>query len=256
MIAQPATLFDRQPGLLTLDPGEVHLWAVRLADLAPAEVRARGALAPDELERAARFHFEADRRRFVLARALLRALLARYLAVEPAALAFVYGLWGKPALAAQPMPHDLQFNLSHAGDLALYAFARGRAVGVDVERCDPALNPLSFAGHFLAPGEVRALASCSPAQRMALFFAYWTRKEALIKAHGAGMALPLARIDLSAAAGPQPQGAEWPLQAALPDGPTPYFVRDLPLGPGYAASCAVAGPEPPGGLRLVPAAVG
>src|SRR5256885_2004639 len=66
------------------------------------------------------------------ARAVLIRLLAAYLKIEPTAVSFEIGPHGKPALAAKAT--DLLFNMSHTRGLALYAFARGSEVGIDVER--------------------------------------------------------------------------------------------------------------------------
>ena len=119
-----------EPGAEVLGEDEVHVWRIAL-DCGDGD-SLRSGLSSDELARAARFHFERDRTRFSVARAALREILAHYLGASPDEIAFVYGGHGKPALAP---PHgDLRFNLSHSHDVALCAVARGREVGVDVER--------------------------------------------------------------------------------------------------------------------------
>src|SRR5688572_19960111 len=92
-----------------------------------------GLLSPDERQRAARFVFERDRRRYTVARARLRQLLGERLGAAPESLQLVYNHHGKPALARRPRQRDLRFNVSHCGAVAAYAFAEGREVGVDVE---------------------------------------------------------------------------------------------------------------------------
>src|SRR5207237_3516582 len=92
-----------------------------------------GLVSADERARAARFSFERDRRRYIVARARLRQLVGERLGAAPESLQFVYKPHGKPALARRPGQRDLRFNVSHCGALAAYAFAEGREVGVDIE---------------------------------------------------------------------------------------------------------------------------
>lgn len=234
---------------LSIAPGAIQIWWARLSDLAADEAWYETTLSPDELERAMRFRFAADRRRFTLARGALRALLGRYLGVEPRALSFIYGAQGKPALAGQPGGPDLHFNLSHARGLAIYAVASGRRVGVDIEALDLALDFTAIARHFFAPGEIRALDATPPQLRPGLFFTYWTRKEALIKAHGGGMMLDLGQIDVSAPAALEVAASRPPAATATIPGSEPYALVDLHAEPGYAACCALAGREPPRHLQ-------
>src|SRR5207253_323259 len=113
-------------------------------------------LAPDEQARAARFYRPEFGRRFAVARGVLRTLLARYAGAEPAAVRFAYGPQGKPALA-EPGGTSLRFNVSHSGELAYYAFAWGREVGIDVERIRPLSDDLRLAERFFSPAETAAL---------------------------------------------------------------------------------------------------
>src|SRR6476469_9332667 len=92
-----------------------------------------GLLSADERERAGRFAFEHDRRRYIVARARLRQLLGERLGAAPESLRFVYQAHGKPALARYAGQRDLRFNVSHCGEVAAYAFTEGREVGVDIE---------------------------------------------------------------------------------------------------------------------------
>ncbi len=176
------------PKFLDLAPEEVHAWRLSL-DV--AEERLAGllqTLTPDERARAGRFHFERHRSRFLAARGFLRAVLARYLSRDPASLEFCYGPHGKPALAEGG---DLGFNLSHSGDGAVLAVARGRDLGIDLEQVRPHPNFEQLARRFFAPREVAALMDVPSADRERAFFACWTRKEAFIKASGEGLARPL-----------------------------------------------------------------
>src|SRR5712664_4418994 len=109
------------PDQPSLGTAEVHVWRI-LLEQPPAIAESLGRLlSTDEQTRAARFHFEKDRRHFIVARGGLRELLGRYLGIAPAALRFAYTDHGKPHLEAEtllPLPR-LKFKLAHSGNLAV-----------------------------------------------------------------------------------------------------------------------------------------
>jgi 4'-phosphopantetheinyl transferase len=146
----------------------VDCWCVRLDVSDETSAGFYETLSSDERNRAARLRFERDRRRFVVARGVLRALLGRCLEIPPAAVRFTCNRFGKPALS--PELGRLKFNLSHSADLALIAMAAEAEVGVDVEliREDPDWVDIA--------GSSRA------------FFGGWTRREAYVKARGESLA--------------------------------------------------------------------
>lgn len=116
-----------------LEQGEVHLWRAPL-DVPPTAVAGLWrSLSIDERERAQRFHRESDRRRFTVRRGRLRALLAAYLDVNPAEVVLVLDDRGKPRLRSPDFAW-LHFNLSDSAEVVVFAVARGREVGVDVEQ--------------------------------------------------------------------------------------------------------------------------
>ena len=146
-------------------------------------------LSTDEAVRAARFHRSHDRELFVRGRAWLRRVLGRYLEVPPQDVRFVIGEHGKPALAA---PHAwLQFNLSHTGSLALLALTRVGEVGVDVETVRAMSDVAAIARRQFAPSEWSRWSEMPCEEQLSAFYACWTRKEAFVKALGAGLSLPL-----------------------------------------------------------------
>ena len=218
-----------------LGPGDVHVWRAEL-DLPVAAVAALDALlSGDERDRAARFHFERDRRRFTVARGGLRALLGAYLGAPAAAIAFDYGSHGKPRLAGALTAGDLRFNVSHSAGVALYAVARGREVGVDVEGHREDFATAEIAERFFSPAERQALAALPPDRRCEAFFACWARKEAYIKARGLGLSLALDAFDVSLAPG------EPAALLATRDDPAErdrWSVRALDPGPGLAGAIA------------------
>jgi 4'-phosphopantetheinyl transferase len=208
-----AVLFACGPAPLKLASEEVHVWCARVDRDACG---AREMLSREERLRAERFHFEADRRRFVIARTLRRVLVSRYLGCDPDAVTFAQGLQGKPAVAA---PHsDLRFNVSHSGALVLFAVSLGREIGVDVELMREDIPFEMLAEHYFAPAEAWQIARLDGLEKARRFYEVWTTTEARLKAIGAGLA----------------QG----MHVATAQ---KWAVRTLTPAPGYAAALAVEG---------------
>ena len=171
-----------------LKDDEVHLWRADL-DLPQRCIgELKHSLSSDERSRAERFVFDEHRNRFIAGRGLLRHLLSRYAGLEPGRLEFSYGPWGKPALASGGVEETLCFNVSHSHDVALYAVARNRAVGIDIERIHPERDVEALATSVFLPGECALIRSLPPAQKVEAFFKGWTIKEAYVKATGRGLA--------------------------------------------------------------------
>ncbi len=223
-----------------LGDDEVHVWRARL-DVAPARVATlRHTLAADERARAERFRFPIDRTRSIVARGLLRAIIARYRGGEPGALAFRYNAFGKPALSDE-LDGDgggIRFNLSHADDIALFAITRGRAVGVDIERVRADVTNERVAEQFFSRREVAALRALDPCVQPAAFAACWTRKEAYVKARGAGLSIALDQFDVSLA--PHEPAALLASREA-DEALRPWTLHHLAPDPGYVGAVAVAG---------------
>ncbi len=226
---------------------EVHLWRIDLAAVARGEERWKQILSEDERERAARFHFSRDRECFTATRALLRTVLGSYAACDPKRLIFCYSDKGKPFLdqsslhKASLSPNSgkqIEFNVSHSGTTALLAFARGRALGVDIEQVRDNLECEAVARRFFSDQEVRQLAALAPSEKPAGFFRCWTRKEAYIKAMGTGLSLPLDQFDVSL----EP-GALNALQATRPDAAEAglWSLQDIAVKNGYIAALCVQG---------------
>lgn len=169
-----------------------------------------GLLSEDERRRAERFVFERDRRRYTVARARLRQLLAERLGAAPESLQLAYSAHGKPALARRPGQRDLRFNVSHCGDVAAYAFTEGREVGVDVEEVRVLPDADEVAMRFFSQRERAAYLRLPASERPRGFFNCWTRKEAFVKAVGDGLSHPLETLDVSLA----PAG--WVLSSFVP----------------------------------------
>src|SRR5215207_4413624 len=109
--SEEASIWIEPPQSPSLQTGAVDVWRIDLDQNEERLERFRRILEAHELERAGRFHFEKHRRHFIVARGFLRSIVARYLETQPESLRFVYGAYGKPALAGE---HTLRFNLSHS----------------------------------------------------------------------------------------------------------------------------------------------
>ncbi len=231
-------VWNPPPPALTLSSHDVHVWRTSLELSAEHVQRLRQTLAANEIARADRFYFERDRKRFTVARGVLRAILSCYLDVEPSQLGFSYSGYGKPALATAPGKDSLRFNVSHSHELALYAITRGREVGIDIEHIRANVASDAIAERHFSSREVATLRALPAHLRREAFFTCWTRKEAYIKARGEGLSLPLDRFDVSLAPGEPAallrtlgdpgEASRWALQALTPGG-------------GYVAAVVVEG---------------
>lgn len=206
-------------------------------DLAPLLSRSgefEPLLSAEERERADRFLFEPDRRRFRAARGTLRRILGDRLGISPGAVAFRILPGGKPALAPPFDASGLRFNLSHSGDILLVALAEGREVGADVERVREDLDWRPLAERFLPEGPAAALAGLPPAEGRTAFYRAWTLAEAFGKAAGIGLAIRdapsrgiLAELARRPSDGPFPIGWEGRTFRLLSFEPRPGFAGAL-----------------------------
>jgi len=183
--------------LIPLTPAEIHLWLAFYDEITDERLHSayRELLSPAEKEQESRFYFAADRRRYLITRALVRTVLSRYARVHSKEWVFSANAYGRPEIVnAQAREADLSFNISHTRSLIVLGVTRGRALGVDVENFLARDAPIDVADRFFAPREVAALAATPPQRQRYRFFEYWTFKEAYIKARGMGLSLPLDRF--------------------------------------------------------------
>jgi 4'-phosphopantetheinyl transferase len=184
---------------------EVHY--VRLSSTAAELDRLFLQLDAGEQARANRFKVDPPRQAFIATRAALRRLLGERLGIAPEAVAISYGPSGKPFLAGE----SLSFNLSHADDLAAYAFVQDCDAGIDIEARRTVPDWEGIAKHFFAPAECEALGRMEPSPGAEAFLHCWTRKEAYVKAVGSGLSTPLSSftVDVSPEAGAGPLLPGW-----------------------------------------------
>lgn len=187
-----------------MQSGEVIIHRIDLSAADPNH------LSEPERGRAARFHHEADRRRWTAARVALRRILGDTLGIPPAEVPIILTRSGKPVLDA---PHDaVHFNLSHAGDLMLVAVATCGPVGIDVEPVSRAADLAGCEETFCHPDEIADLPADSCA-RHARLLEIWTAKEALLKAAGSGFLHPPESVRIE----PHEGGFTWRSDPPIPE---------------------------------------
>jgi 4'-phosphopantetheinyl transferase len=207
---------------------DVQVWRIDLPRWRPHVSTLCRLLAADERARADRFRFEADADRLIIGRGVLRLIIGELLHVGPEHVAFTYSASRKPSVAG------VEFNVAHSGDIILIA-THQHPIGVDVERVDRMLDVAAM-GRACFTARERALIVEGAATREA-FFRLWTRKEAWLKAVGAGLSVPPGQVDVADPAVPVVA------PGAPIDGARPSRIVDLPADAGYVAACAVSGPE-------------
>ena len=200
-----------RPGahVVELAQGEIRVWVVDLDDgLTPAQVETSepgpelSLLARDEHERACRFIRARDRRRFARCRAALRTILGGLLEQPASSLKFRAAVRGKPELdPAGTYAHhagkqlDLRFNVSHSSALALIGVCRGQELGVDLEQVRTVHEADRIVASFFSPAEHAEFATIADELKPLAFFRGWTRKEAILKGLGIGLAGLSARYE-------------------------------------------------------------
>lgn len=131
-------------------------------------------------------------RRGTHAEPAVRAWLAGALDTPADALPLARSPQGRPGLAG--LLQRIDINWSHSGDGLLMARGDGMRVGVDLELMRPRPRALELARRFFAPDEAARLAALAEAARERAFTRLWCAKEAVLKAHGHGLAFGLHRL--------------------------------------------------------------
>ncbi len=205
---------------------EIHVWCAALSNFENEFSQFWAILSTAERARAERFLFFKDRTNYVIRRGILRVILGRYSGQLPSEIDFCYGRNGKPEIKKDRVRGPLYFNDSHSVDLALYALTRACPIGVDVEQLREVPHIDEIASRFFSPCEVEMLMALPTECRMESFFACWTRKEAVLKATGEGIAEGMSKVEVTRTPGEDAEflrigkepraGAEWHLRSFSP----------------------------------------
>ncbi len=211
---------DRFPALPS---GELHVWLMHIDR--SREHLLGSTLSPDELARAAQFRYPEHRAEFVVCRGALRSLLGHYVGLDPARVQIFYTDDGKPFLCHRSS--SVKFNVSHAGEYALFAFSLGLDVGVDIERREAGGIDAGLLRHCLHDNELETYHALAADEQGPFFFKCWTRKEAYLKFRGDGFAVSPTAIDLQSIRGNE-----------LGPGESRAWFSDLPEIDAYSAVIA------------------
>jgi 4'-phosphopantetheinyl transferase len=210
----------------------IHVWAVNLNAAGFDMGVWRRRLSTREQERADRFKFSHDRRRYIVAHVALRAILGAYLKVSGDNLQFSEGENGKPRLTRVASARSIEFNLSHSHEKALIAVAHGRVVGVDIELVKSDFAFHDVAKHFFTHREVAALTALPPILQRRSFYKCWTSKEAFLKAKGVGLSGALDEVEISCDTGNRVE-----IHAAVPG----WWLTGIDPCDGYEGALVVEG---------------
>lgn len=180
-----------------------------------------------------RFVNARDRCRFAVTRAALRCLLASEIDVSPKDVSLVRNAWGKPLLSEAQHRPELDFSVSHAGDLSVIAISRCGAVGIDIEHRHHVCEMERIAVDVFDEATASALRLLPPAKRDNAFLRLWTAGEACLKAMGLGFAGAGGRapVGLSPEGSPQIRPSRRP-----PGGGDEWSLHSLDLPPEYVGT--------------------
>jgi 4'-phosphopantetheinyl transferase len=145
-----------------------------------------------------------DRARFLTGRVVAKAAAGSALGIDPATVALDSTCpdcgrpHGKPSVVAPPgftgtLP---ELSISHSGNLVGVAMTAGVPVGIDVEQ-ERDVEIDGLIRMTLSAAEQTEFALIPPADRDAAFFTYWSRKEAILKATGRGLAIGMTKLTVT-----------------------------------------------------------
>jgi 4'-phosphopantetheinyl transferase len=223
--------------MLMLSERDVHLWSINL-DLDRQQIdKLRQLLTTQERHRAAKFINPLHGDRWIVARGYLRQILSQYCVCAgspteqpcPAEIVFTYGKQGKPAIEGS----QIQFNLSHSRDRAVYGISARFPIGIDIEYIHP-LAAADLVDRFFSPAERAKFHRLPLDLHQAAFFHAWTQKEAYLKACGTGLNTPLDQIEVS---------IDPHTPAAIISAPSAgvWQIQKLDIAPEYAGAIAIEG---------------
>ena len=231
----PDINWNAPPKRLDLRDGDIDLWRANLDAPARAINRYIDWLSPYEKKRANRYYFNRHRQRFIVRRILLKKIIGAYLNINAWEVLLDRNQFGKPFLAQQ-MVDQLQFNLSFSNNLALFAFSRSNAIGVDIEMINDTVIGENIAQHHFSSNEIATFISLSRDQQAEAFYNCWTRKESWIKARGMGLSIPLDSFEVSLTPG---EPARLISTSEYANKQSEWSMFSLTPAPGYTAAVAV-----------------
>jgi len=216
----------------------IHFWHFPISPVFFDHSFPEAILSKDEIQKGKQFKFEKDRRAFWGGRGILRYLLSYYTSVPPDELKFQYNAFGKPFLSNNKLPFSVVFNLSHSIDSIILAFAKDRALGIDIESFNQFAGWKDIVNAFFLEEEKEYLYHLKPAEQLRCFFQIWTKKEALLKALGVGLGMGLERLPKT------PLIGQKVIHITEKDfSSSTWVIRELSLSQGYNGAIAYQGED-------------
>lgn len=151
-------------------------------------------LSPSECQKVKSFRLEEEQNQFLISKALLKLILARYTGQTAQSIQLSYSINGKPYITNKS---GVQFNLSHTGNALLIGFTKNVDIGVDIERVNRTVNFSKIIPLLYSEKELETFNSLKDNDKNDSFFKSWTCKEAFIKAKGSGLTFPINQLELS-----------------------------------------------------------
>jgi 4'-phosphopantetheinyl transferase len=189
-----SAIFEAQAPSFSSADQQTSLWFIKTADWQPYLRQLYNLLSEEEQTKAGKFHFEKDHQAYVIAHGLLRMILADYTGISPNKLLFSKSPTGKPFVST--LSACCYFSLSHTGGVALVAVNKSTEVGTDIEVINQDFTWTEVALNYFTPHELKQLTDNQSASLL-LFYTYWTRKEAFLKAIGAGISDVMKSVEIS-----------------------------------------------------------
>jgi 4'-phosphopantetheinyl transferase len=235
-------LWKQTPPELSLSAETVDIWKIDLK-LGNDHIFAHSKiLSRAELDRADKYVSGKKSREFIITRSSLRIILGHVLGRHPGTLEFDYTRHGMPYLVPGTGSPDVRFSVSHSHDLALIAVTLDQPIGVDIEKVREEIDYESLARRFFSEQEHRAIMDYEGKGKPRAFFATWTRKEAIVKATGNGIASGLKQFDVSVDPD-QPArllATRWEKEIQ-----SSWSLTNIEAGPDYMACLAMDGSSRP-----------
>ncbi|MDQ3021351.1 MAG: 4'-phosphopantetheinyl transferase superfamily protein [Bacteroidota bacterium] len=216
---------------MKIPANEIHIFQSTLEKTSAEIKNSETILSNDELTKAYRYKFEADKNNYVVCRALLRSVLSEYLSIPAAHITFFYSEKGKPYINNS----SIKFNLAHSNNYTVFAFVFEEEVGIDIEYQRELRDALTIAKRYFSKSEVEEFENINSEKIKNAFFYCWTRKEAFLKAVGEGLSYPLA--DFSVTLKPGNPKIMWIKKK--PDEIKKWSLHDIKVRENYISSLAI-----------------
>jgi len=215
---------------------EVHIYYVSISSVENQIPILKNYLTDEEEKKIMKFIFEKDRKCHMISRSVLKDILSRYLSIKAEDVIFTYNDYGKPFLGNKINNAEINFNLSHSGDMIIYAFSTGRSIGVDVQEIRNMDSTDDIFKRYFSDYENSIFDTLPVELKTGAFYSCWTRKEAYVKAHGSGLSFPLDKFSVSFLPG---KDAEL-LHDEFND-VSGWTLKEIFSSPDYTAALAVEG---------------